>query len=106
MNSKIIWQHSGSTPRLMFIDARATVLFLITFLHITEFTLFLSLFMVSILIYVEKYKRITPEAFFRLICMLFTNMMIGNKRLANNLRKKIYYTDKRIYDLDHISIDD
>lgn len=98
-DGKINWQHSGSQPRLIFIDARSTVILLITLLHITLFTLILSFLLICILTYIEKWKRITPESALRLLGMSFMNLLIGNKRCAFGPRRKIYYSDKRICDI-------
>lgn len=98
-NTNIAWQHSGSRPKLWLIDARSAAILIGAMMHITEMTIAFCLMIIGFLFYIERYKRITPEAAVRLIILLVTNFIISNKRSVLGVRRKRYFSDKRILDI-------
>lgn len=91
----MLWRYSANSPKLWLIDARLLVLMLATLMHISELTLSLSVVAICVLFYIERYKRVTPEAAVRLVLMTTLNLFIGSKRSPLGLRRKRYFSDQR-----------
>lgn len=94
--SDIQWRYSAKSPKIWLIDARASAILVGACLHLTEMTIALTVIIIATLFYIERYKRITPEAALRLIAMNFVNILIGNKRSPMGLRRKRYFSDQRV----------
>ena len=87
------WMYSFRYPRLGPIDARIFFVILITVMHFTKFTVFLSVVMMILLLYIERWKRISLPSALRLVACEMTSFIFTKTRYARNVDKRISYID-------------
>lgn len=87
------WMFSFCSARLGPIDARIFFVLLITLMHVTKFTIFLSIIAMIGLFYIERWKRITlPSALRWVVCSL-TTFIFSPVRYARSIETRCSYRD-------------
>lgn len=92
------WSSSWKKPRFFVIDARVTLIVLISVVYWSFYLLSFCFLTVSVLYYIEKRKRISLNAALRSILTGFVNVIQGRRRPVLPMGRRNFYFNPYDYD--------